>query len=210
MSYGGTPDLFMEIVRSNGSVISGESLDQVYQGHIEITRFSFSGPTHEASKGTGRKKQRDLKKLKNMTPEERDELLKQLSKEAMDESSENYTLTVEKEYDASSPELLESYSNNLTAQSDENMDLFQRVTVRCRIETASQADVVVLQMDFADAFVVQYDMSVSEEESIPTETIKFKFDKARLVYTPQTGAGEAANPPSEAGWDFKNKESWSG
>ena len=227
-----TADLFMEIIDANGSPINGESTDSEYAEQIEIDSFTVSGPdfdpngTGGLSKKKGRKGKRkkgptdrDVTQLLNMqdSRRQRQELDGMLSNagnedddEDDDDAFENYSFVVKKDYDSSSPILLQSYCDNLFPK-DGDMDKvkFERVTIRCRVETSAEDDVIVMQMDFADAYLIKYEMSVDDEESIPTETLVFKFARCFMTYTPQTRTGDPGEPKM-TGWDFEKQEEWNG
>ena len=70
----GECDLFMEIVRSNGSLLQGESMDADFKGQIEVSSFNFGGPSFDSFGGNRGKRKKlttgDIQRLQQKAKDE--------------------------------------------------------------------------------------------------------------------------------------------
>lgn len=214
-------NLFLDIKDASGQSIQGGSNDEEFHDKIEILSFSFGGPAISLSQDEGKKKtsfkvtQKIKGSVKQMMEQAKDKRKgKALGKAGnleetvettytLDDSEhDTFSFRITKDFDYSSPDLLQSYAKNLGA----TPAAFQSATVYCRIDIPGPAQLVVYQLTFENVWVVNYEMSVSDDGSTPDERIEFVFTKCTMNYTPQMPDGTAGTAMSPVGWDFQKKE----
>lgn len=215
-------DLFLDIKDSSGQSIKGQSNDSEFTDKIEISSFSFGGPAISLSDTEGKKRtsfkvtQKIKGSVKQMMEEARDkrkgramgktgnlEETVETTYTVDDSEHDTFSFRITKEFDYSSPDLLQSYCKNMAAEPSP----FQSATIYCRIDIPGPAKLVTLQLLFENVWVVNYEMSIDDDTtSIPDERVEFVFTKCTMTYTPQMPDGTAGTTMSPVGWDFQKKE----
>lgn len=215
-------DLFLDIIDENGQSIKGQSNDSEFVDKIEIVSFSFGGPAITQSKDENGKKKSSFKvtqKIKGSMKQRLAEAKDKRKGRSVDKSTsmqetvettytlddsehETFSFRITKDYDYSSPDLLQSYCKNMAAQPT----AFQSATIYCRIDIPGPGKLVTFQLTFENVWVVNYEMSISDDTSIPDERIEFVFTKCTVEYTPQQPDGTAGTAMAPIGWDFQKKE----
>jgi type VI protein secretion system component Hcp len=211
--------LFLDIKDSSGQSIQGGSNDKEFHDKIEILSFSFGGPAislsdEESKKKTSFKVTQKIKgSVKQMMEQVKDkrkgpgkggnhEETVETTYTLDDSEHDTFSFRITKDFDYSSPDLLQSYAKNLGA----SPTAFQSATIYCRIDIPGPAQLVIYQLTFQNVWVVNYEMSVTDAGSTPDERIEFVFTKCTMAYTPQMPDGTAGTAMSPVGWDFQKKE----
>jgi len=209
-------NLFLDIKGATGQSLQGGSNDEEYHDKIEILSFSFGGPAISLSEDEGKKKtsfkvtQKFKGAMKQMIEHGKDKRkppgnLDQTVETTYtldDSEHDTFSFRITKDFDYSSPDLLQSYAKNLGAKPV----AFQSATIYCRIDIPGPAHLLTYQLTFENVWVVNYEMSVSDDGSTPDERIEFVFTKCTMTYTPQMPDGSAGTAMSPVGWDFQKKE----
>lgn len=216
-------NLFLDIKDASGQSLQGGSNDKQFHDKIEILTFSFGGPAISLSENEA-KKRSDLKVMRKLKSSMKQLMKKSRGKRKGKGSDKNgpaeetiettvtgaeaehdtFSFRITKKYDYSSPDLLQSYCKNMGNEPA----AFQSAAIYCRIDITGPAQLVTLQLNFANVWVVNYEMSISDETSIPDERIEFVFTKCSMTYTPQLPDGTAGTAMAPVGWDFQKKEQY--
>jgi len=184
-------DAFMEMMGPNGT-IKGESTDETFKDTIEIKHFELSC--------------RSASDMADDEDEDEDEAKKKKKKKkkGKDDGKGSFTLKVKKESDAATPDLIQSYCENL----GEAIKRLPKVRINLRKPQPKESqaagkkrDLVYFILTLYDVYVVNYTMSLEGETSIPTETVEFAFTGCRMRYLPQEATGSGASVIN-ADWDF--------
>jgi type VI protein secretion system component Hcp len=110
---------------------------------------------------------------------------------------------IDKEADLASPALLRAYCQTF-CKDVKKMRFFRKATVTFR-KAAGAEPLVYLTYEFRSVFVTSYSLTCKDKGEAK-ESVKFRFVKAQMTYTPQEAAGTPAQPRI-VGWDFNMNSS---
>jgi len=204
MAGGGQVDAFLKLVGPNGP-LKGESNDAQFPDLIEIDDWDLSAAgigTPESDSDSGDDDDEDEGKKKGKKGEKGKE--KKEKKKKKKEKKGSFTFKITKDPDYSSPDLAQSYSQNLAGE----RECFPRAELYCRKRGAK--NFIYLTLIFKQVYVVAYNLDLGggkggDSGSIGEEKVEFVFETCIMKYASQ-GVGGEAGRDLEMGWDFKLQE----
>lgn len=207
-STGTQVDAFLKLVGPNGPLV-GESTDEHFPELIEIQDWDLSVGsigTPESRTGDDDEDEEgdDKKKKGGKAGKGGDKKEKKEKKKKKPGKGSRPTLKITKDPDYSSPDLAQSYAQNLSPM----REVFPRAELYVR--KSGQRNFVYLTIIFKEVFVVAYNLDLgggkgADAGSIGEEKVEFIFDSCIMKYATQ-GVGGEAGSHTEIGWDFVKKE----
>jgi len=222
-------DGFLELYRTGGAQLTGESTDAQYANAIELISFKFGSSSgfddedafyrpQDQSKTTAPAEERfannhdPLLDIGSLFGEQNSALG---DAEFIWEEIEGTDLAgvsacqfeIVKQYDKSSPALFAAYCSSHDL---ETREVFETAHVNLRKSTGLKAiaapNLTYLVMVFSDLIIYGYSLDVGDD-GFPKETVKLAFGRCRMEYKPQLSSGRLGNV-IKAGWSFLERDAW--
>jgi type VI protein secretion system component Hcp len=207
-------DVFLKLMKSDGSNVQGESRDKVCKGLIELEEFSM-----EALKSlTADLQDQELRfqRVFQSTGMSRVELPGFEVAELDDEpqtSGDSFSFSIKKDVDTSSGELFLNYCQTATKKEKvafkkavfyfRKAGAWESVLAKGGTVTPVQASFLMIQ--FTKPYVYKYTVESSGNEySIPTESVDFYFENYQVTYKEQSYAGALKSSANIKGYNLRD------
>lgn len=208
-------DVFLKLMKTDGSNVQGESRDKVCKGLIEVEEF-----TMEALKSLSadlQDKELQFQKLFQSTGLSRignvfDDDTTDLDDEPQT-AGDSFSFEIKKEVDTSSGELFLNYCQTATKKEKvafkKAVFYFRRagaweVTLG-KGGTVTPVQSSFLIVEFTKPYVFKYTVERSgDTTSTPSETVEFYFENYQVTYKEQLASGDLDSSANIKGWNLRD------
>jgi len=208
-------DVFLKLMKSDGSNVQGESRDKVCKGLIELEEFSM-----EALKSLSadlQDKELQFQRLFQSTGISRIGNLWEGEVAELDDepqtAGDSFSFSIKKDVDTSSGELFLNYCQTATKKEKvafkKAVFYFRKAgeweAVLAKGGTVTPVQASFLMMQFTKPYVYKYTVEVSgNESSVPTESVDFYFENYQVTYKEQSYSGSLKSSANIKGWNLRD------
>lgn len=208
-------DVYLKLIKTDGSNVQGESRDKVCKGLIELEEFSM-----EALKTLTadlQDKELQFQRLFQSTGLSRIGNVFDVDEAELDDepqtAGDSFSFSIKKEVDTSSGELFLNYCQTATKKEKvafkKAVFYFRRAgswsVTLAKGGTVTPVQASFLMIQFTKPYVYKYSVEVSSGDmSLPKETVDFYFENYQITYKEQLPSGDLDSSANIKGWNLRD------